>query len=99
MKKILTTIFMFFHVNTILLLANIWALIGVAFNDSGVTYSNFFELLPQLSICLLPLIIGSIVVIIKLSKKEEFYQTPVWIFQFFVVIVWVMSYVDTYIKI
>ena len=99
MKKIFTTIFMFFYVNAILFLPHFIAIMGVGFNDNSTSYGNFLEFLPQLIMCLTPLIAGSVLVIKMLSKKEEFYKIPVWTFQIFIIIMWVIIYLDAYIKV
>lgn len=99
MKKIFTTIFMFFYINAILFFPHFIAIMGVGFNDNSTSYSNFFDFLPQLLMCLTPLIAGSVLVIKILTKKEEFYKTPVWVFQIAIIIMWIIIYIDAYMKV
>ena len=77
------------------IICHIFALIGLAFNDSGVHYDNFFDAIPYMRNGLLLLIITSILMGIYYHKKKVNHNSIVYaILQSIVIILWIAYYVD-----
>ncbi len=83
--------------NVILFIPHLFALFGVAFNDSGAVFDNFFQLLPPMLFCLGPFILGSVVLAI-LAKKylKDFWLIPFCLLQWIEFLCWMMLYVNVY---
>lgn len=96
-KIIGNNIFYIIEINLILFIAYIWALFGVAFNDTSVFYNNIIEALPTIIFGVLPLLVGSIILIIHFRKKENFNIIAVSIFQIIMVILALIFYITNYV--
>lgn len=68
MKKFFRNIWYFILINTFLFIGHIVALFGVAFNDTGVQYTNTIEALPTILISITPLLLGTIIFIFIFRK-------------------------------
>lgn len=95
MKKIIKTIGDWIEINLILIFPHIFAFIGLAFNDTGVHYDNFFNAIPYMGNGLLLLMITSILMGIYYHKKKENHNSIVYaILQSIVIILWIAYYTD-----
>ena len=97
MKKFIKNVFYFIEINAILAICHFLALLGVAFNDAGDQYSNVFEALHIILFGTAPLIAGTIILINKFKKKEDFAKYTVSILQILLILAWAMYYIVNYV--
>ena len=97
MKKFIKNILYFVAINAILFICHIWALFGVAFNDTGVQYNNIGEAMRIILFGIVPLIIGSIILMNVFKKKKDFLIYQFLILQVIVIIGWGMFYIINYV--
>ena len=96
-KKIFVTLGYICLTNCFLFIGHIWALFGVAFNDTGVQYNSVIEALPTILFGIAPITIGTIIFLFVFKRKKDF-NIPIYlIIQAIIVILWVMYYVYNYI--
>lgn len=98
MKKFIKNILYFIEINAILFICHIWALFGVAFNDTGVQYNNIGEAMNTILFGIVPLIIGTIFQANKFKKKKDFLLYQFLILQILVIVSWGMYYIVNYVS-
>ena len=98
MKKFLDNLFYWLEINLYLFLGHIWAFIGLAFNDVGVTYSNFISSISYIFNGLWLLLIGSIVFGVLFRKKKDFNIFIYIVLQLIIIILWIVWYSSSLIK-
>lgn len=94
MKKVLLNIWYWLKINLYIGIGHIWALIGIAFNDTGEHYDTVFEAIPYLNNGLSFLIVLSIIAGILNRKNEKFSLIQYIIMQGIMVLAWVMFYIS-----
>ena len=97
MKKFAKNILYFLEINAALFICHILALFGVAFNDSGEQFENIFEGMHVILFGVLPLIIGSIIMINIFKKKKDFLIYQFLILQIPIIICWGIFYIINYV--
>ena len=97
MKKFIKNILYFVEINAILFICHIWALFGVAFNDTGVQYNNIGEAMHIILFGIVPLIIGSIILMNIFKKNKYFLVYQFLVLQVLVIIGWGMFYIVNYV--
>ena len=97
MKKFIKNILYFVAINAILFICHIWALFGVAFNDTGVQYNNIGEAMHIILFGTVPLIIGSIILMNIFKKNKDFLIYQFLVLQALVIIGWGMFYIVNYV--
>lgn len=96
-KKFLINILYFFLINCFLFIGHIWALFGVAFNDTGVQYNTVFEAIPTILFGIAPIFIGSIIFVFVFRKKKDFIIYEFLILQLLVILGWGLFYIVNYV--
>ncbi len=96
-KKTFSNIIYVCIINCCLFFGFIWALFGVAFNDTGVQYNTIIEALPTILFGIAPIVIGSIICIFVLRKKKDFNVYFCIISQLIIIIGWVLFYIVNYV--
>lgn len=84
-------------INAILFIAYIWALFGVAFNDTGTTYTTILDALPMIIFGVSPLFIGSIICGIISYKKYKINLIFYGIIQSIIITMTVIFYICNYV--
>lgn len=97
LKKSLYTILLVIAVNMVLFLAHVFAIFGLAFNDSSAEFSSVVHLLPNLIFCVGPLAVGSYFLIRFLAKKIDCYEPVLHVVQGILVVCYIVSYIDLYV--
>ena len=94
MKKVLLNIWYWLKINLYIGIGHIWALIGIAFNDTGEHYDTVFKAIPYLNNGLSFLIVLSIIAGVLNRKNEKFSLIQYIIMQGIMVLAWVMFYIS-----
>jgi len=97
LKKSFRTILLIVTVNIVLFLAHIFAVFGLAFNDSSAEFPSVLHLLPNLVFCIGPLAVGSYFLIRFLAKKIDCYEPVLHVVQGIIVVCYIVSYIDLYV--
>ena len=97
MKNFFVNLFYFIQINCILFLCHIWALFGIAFNDTGVQFNNVFEAWDIILFGIMPLTIGSMVLGKLYKRKEDFNCKAFYIAQTLMIIGWIILYISAYV--
>lgn len=97
LKKSLYTILLVIAVNLVLFLAHVFAIFGLAFNDSSAEFPSVVHLLPNLFFCVGPLAVGSYFLIRFLAKKIDCYEPVLHVVQGILVVCYIVSYIDLYV--
>lgn len=97
MKKIIKNITYFVEINAILFICHFWAFCGVAFNDTGVKYSNIYEAIGTILWGIVPLVIGTIILVNIFKKNKEFLIYQFLVLQALVIVGWGMFYIVNYV--
>ena len=96
-KNFFVTILYFCLINFLLFIGHFWAFAGVAFNDIGTQYNTIFEAVPVILLGIIPIIIGSIILIFIFRKKKNLIIYELIILQLLVIIGWVLFYIVNYV--
>ena len=97
MKKFIKNILYFVEINAILFICHIWALFGVAFNDTGVQYNSIGEAMHIMLFGIVPLNIGTIILVNVFKKNKDFLIYQFLILQVIIIISWGMFYIVNYV--
>ena len=101
MKDFIKTFFInfiyFILFNCIIFLGHVWALFGVAFNDSGVQYNTVLKAIPIILLGIAPILIASLIFIFIFKKKKSFSIYIFLILQSLVILGWILFYVICYV--
>jgi len=96
-KNFIINLFYFFIINCFLFIGHIWALFGVAFNDTGVHYNTISEAMPTILFGVAPIVLGSIIFIFVFRKKKNFIIYEFLILQLLVIVGWGLFYIVNYV--
>lgn len=96
-KKFFINLVYFFIINCFLFIGHIWALFGVAFNDTSVKYNTITEAIPTILFGIVPITLGSIIFLFVFRKIKDFIIYEFLILQLLVIIGWGLFYVVNYV--
>lgn len=85
----------FIEINIWLLFGHFVAFSGIAFNDTGVRYNNFWQAIPYIRVGLSVLFIGSIILAWNYKKNKKYFNVWIFIFlQSIIFVLWISFYAN-----
>lgn len=95
--KGLCTILVVVGLNLLLFFAHMFAIFGLAFNDSGCVFPSVLHLFPNMVVCIAPLAVGSVIFIRLFAKKLDFFKPVAYVVQGLLVLFYSIAYIHSYV--